>query len=53
MAAPRRTTPTSWLPVLKKVTPEMIRLYEKALKEMQTTRYAQGPGLQLLRVALA
>ena len=37
----------------KKVTPEMIRLYEKALKEMQTTRYAQGPGLQLLRVALA
>jgi hypothetical protein len=26
----------------KKVTPEMIRLYQEALKERQTTRYAQG-----------
>ena len=26
----------------KKVTPEMIRLYQEALKEMQTTRYGQG-----------
>ena len=26
----------------KKVTPEMIHLYQEALKEMQTTRYAQG-----------
>ncbi len=26
----------------KKVTPEMIRLYQEALKEMETTRYGQG-----------
>jgi hypothetical protein len=26
----------------KKVTPETIRLYQEALKEMQTTRYGQG-----------
>ena len=26
----------------KKVTPEMIRLYQEALKEMATTRYGQG-----------
>lgn len=26
----------------KKVTPEMIRLYQEALKELQTTRYGQG-----------
>ena len=26
----------------KKVTPEMIRLYQEALREMQTTRYGQG-----------
>ena len=25
-----------------KVTPEMIRLYQDALKEMETTRYGQG-----------
>jgi len=26
----------------KQVTPEMIRLYQEALKEIQTTRYGQG-----------
>jgi hypothetical protein len=26
----------------KKVTPEMIHLYQEALKEMRTTRYGQG-----------
>ena len=26
----------------KKVTPEMIRLYQEALTEMETTRYGQG-----------
>lgn len=37
----------------KKVTPEMIRLYQQALREMETTHYGQGPGLQLLRATLA
>ena len=26
----------------KKVTPEMIRLYQQALREMETTHYGQG-----------
>jgi hypothetical protein len=26
----------------KKVTPEMIHLYQEALKEMRTNRYGQG-----------